>query len=93
MKKGVRRETKNGNERGVNEDGSFHLNAPDFCCNVYSFHFVGAWHTIILVEIEGMSRSLILDTGCNVLKLQPSISRGDMSHHNGTVWCDWRPRY
>jgi hypothetical protein len=29
MKKGVRRETKNRNERVVNEDGSFHLNAPD----------------------------------------------------------------
>jgi hypothetical protein len=30
----------------------------------------------ILVEIEGMSRKLIIDTGSNVSILQPGLSRG-----------------
>lgn len=63
----------------MNEDSSFHLNAPDSAvvmCTVSILLEHGS--PTISVEIEGMSRSLILDTGCNVSILQPSISRGDV---------------
>ena len=63
----------------MNEDSSFHLNAPDNAV-VKSAVCVLLEHgtPTISVEIEGMSRSLILDTGSNVSILQPGVSRGDV---------------
>ncbi len=58
----------------MNEDSSFHLNAPDNAV-VKSAVCVLLEHgtPTISVEIEGMSRSLILDTGSNVSILQPGV--------------------
>ena len=61
------------------EDSSLHLNAQE---NDVSSHKVsismehGA--PTISVEIEGMSRSLILDTGSTISILQPGVSRSDV---------------
>ena len=61
------------------EDSSLHLNAPE---NDVSSHKVsismehGA--PTISVEVEGMSRSLILDTGSTISILQPGVSRSDV---------------
>ena len=61
------------------EDSSLHLNAPE---NDVSSHKVsismehGA--STISVEIEGMSRSLILDTGSIISILEPGVSRSDV---------------
>jgi hypothetical protein len=63
----------------VIEDSSLHLNAPE---NAVSSHKVsismehGA--PTISVETEGMSRSLILDTGSTISILQPGVSRRDV---------------
>ena len=63
----------------MNEDISFHLNAPDSAVLMCTFSILLEHGTpAISVEIEGMSRSLILDTGSNVAILQPSVSRGDI---------------
>jgi hypothetical protein len=63
-------------ERGVNEDISFHLNAPE---NAFRIHqvFITMEYAVPTrsVEIDSMSRSLILDTGSNISILQPGISR------------------
>ena len=61
------------------EDSSLHLNAPE---NAVSSHKVsismehGA--PTISVDIEGMSRRLILDTGSTISILQPGVSRSDV---------------
>jgi hypothetical protein len=65
--------------RGVIEDSSLHLNAPE---NAVSRHKVSISMEhdapTISVDIEGMSRSLILDTGFTISILQPGVSRGDV---------------
>ena len=63
----------------MNEDSFFHLNAPAgavIMCMVSILLEHGT--PTISVEIEGMSRSLILDTGSNISILQPSVSRDDV---------------
>jgi len=73
----------------VNEDSSFHLATPDNAVESFSVTVqleLGA--PIISVEIEGMARRLILDTG-SVSIMQPGISTGDVSHLSKTIWCDW----
>jgi len=62
--------------KGANEDRSFHLNASDNAVEQSSVCVLleqGA-HTISL-EIEGIARSLILDTGSNVSILQPGYRK------------------
>ena len=62
----------------MNEDSSFHLNAPDNAVVKSAVFVLLEYGTPISVEIEGMSRSLILDTGSNVSILQLGVSRGDV---------------
>ena len=62
----------------MNEDSSFHLATPDNAVESFSVTVqleLGA--PIISVEIEGMTRRLILDTG-SVSIMQPGISTGDV---------------
>jgi hypothetical protein len=55
------------------------LNAPDNVGVEYTVSIFMEHDTpTILVEREGMSSSLNLDTSCNVPILQPGISRGDV---------------
>jgi hypothetical protein len=75
----------------VNEDNFFRLIALDNAVVKSSVAIQLEQGTpTILVEIEGMSRRFILDTGSNISILQPGVSRGDVRDHNGTVWSDWR---
>ena len=63
----------------MNEDSSFHLIAPDNAVAKSTVCVLLEHGTpTISVEIEGMSRSLVLDTGSNVSILQPGVSRGDV---------------
>jgi hypothetical protein len=75
----------------VNEDSCFRLIAHD---NAVAKAAVAIQlehdSPTVLVETEGKSRRLILDTGSNIPILQPGVSRGDVSHHNGAVWSDCR---
>jgi hypothetical protein len=63
----------------VIENSSLHLNAPE---NAVSGHkaSISMEHgaPTISVEIDGMSRSLILDTGSTISILQPGMSRSDV---------------
>jgi len=60
----------------VNEDSSFHLNAPENAVRIHKVSITMEYGVpTISVEIESMSRSLILDTGSNISILQPGISR------------------
>jgi hypothetical protein len=66
-------------ERGANDDSSFHLNAPDNAVTKSTVDILLEHGTPTnLVQIEGMSRRLILDTGSNISILQPGVSRGDI---------------
>jgi hypothetical protein len=66
-------------ERGVNEDSPFRLTVPDNAVTKSEVAIQLEHGTpTILVEIEGVSRKLILDTGSNVSILQPGVSRGDV---------------
>ena len=72
----------------MNEDSSFHLATPDNAVESFSVTVqleLGA--PIISVEIEGMARRLILDTG-SVSIMQPGISTGDVSHLSEAIWWD-----
>ena len=60
----------------MNEDSSFHLATPDNAVKKFSVSVqleLGA--PTISVEIKGMARRLILDTGSNVSIMQPGISQ------------------
>jgi hypothetical protein len=58
---------------------SFHLSAPETAVGKTKVPILLEHGTpTISVEIEGMSRRLILDTSSNVSILQPGISRGDI---------------
>ena len=59
----------------MNEDSSFHLNAPDNAVLKSAVCVVLKHGTPTSVEIEGMLRSLILDTSSHVSILQPGVSR------------------
>jgi hypothetical protein len=63
----------------VIEDILLHLNAPENAVNSQKFS-ISMEHgaPTISVEIEGMSRSLILDTGSTISMLQPSVSSSDV---------------
>jgi hypothetical protein len=66
-------------ERGVNEDSSFRLTVPDNAVTKSEVTMQLEHGTpTILVEIEGISSKLILDTGSNVSIVQPGVSRGDV---------------
>jgi len=79
---GSQRERENSRKRvrGENEGSSFHLNAPENAAmkSVVSIVLEKGTPTV-RVEIEGMPRSLIIDTGSNVSILQPGMSRRDVS--------------
>jgi hypothetical protein len=65
--------------RDENEGSSFRLNAPDKVAEKSLVSILlehGA--PTVCVEIEGVARSLILDTGSNISILQPEVSRGDV---------------
>jgi hypothetical protein len=63
----------------VNEDSSFRLTVPDNAVTKSEVVMqLEQGIPTILVEIEGMSRKLIRDTGSNVSILQPRVSRGDV---------------
>ena len=48
----------------------------------------------VSVEIEGVSRRLIVDTGSNVSILQSGVSKSDVSHYSEAVRSDWgAPRH
>jgi len=66
-------------ERGVSEDSSLRLNAPENAVKgpTVSFYLEHGAPTVSL-ETEGASRRLIVDTGSNVSILQSSVSRSDM---------------
>jgi len=62
----------------VIENSSLHLNAPE---NVISHEVSISMEQgapTISVEIEGMSRSLIVDTGSTISIFQPGVSRSDV---------------
>jgi len=65
--------------KGVIEDSCLHLNAPE---NAVSSHKVSISiehsASTISVEIEGMSRGLILVTGSTISILQPGVSRSEV---------------
>jgi len=62
----------------VNEDSSFHLATPDNAVKMFSVSVqLELGPPTISVEIEGMVRRLILDTGSNMSIMQPGISTGD----------------
>jgi len=76
-RKGVRKENHESGkrERGVKED-TFRLNAPENAVTKLTVPILLEHGTSTTsAEIEGMSRSLILDTGSNISIMQPSISR------------------
>ena len=61
----------------MNEDSPFHLKAPDSAAGICMVSILLEHGTpTISVVIGGMLGSLILDTGSNILILQPSVSRG-----------------
>jgi hypothetical protein len=81
MKKGVKEGNKESGklERGANDDSSFHLNAADNAVAKSTVDILLEHGTpTILMQIEGMSRRLILDTGSNISILQLGVSRGDI---------------
>jgi hypothetical protein len=64
----------------VTEDSSFHLTLPENAVKRSKVPILLQHGTsTISVEIEGMSRSLILDTGSTASILQPGVSRGNLS--------------
>jgi hypothetical protein len=64
----------------VNEDSSFHLNLPENAVKRPKVPILLEHGTpTISVEIEGMSRSLILDISSNISILQPGVSIGNVS--------------
>jgi hypothetical protein len=67
-------------ERGVREDSSFRLIAPETAVEKPKVPILWEHGTsTISVEIEGLARRLNLDTGSTVSILQPGISKGDVS--------------
>jgi len=65
--------------RGVKEDSSSRLKAPENAVTrpVVSVQLEHGT-PFIWVDIEGVSRNLILDTGSNISILQPGVSKSDM---------------
>jgi len=63
----------------VIEDSFLHLNAPQNAVGSYKVS-ISMEHgaPTISVEIEGMSRSLILYTGSTISILQPGVSRSEV---------------
>jgi len=65
--------------RGANKDNSFHLATSDNAVKTFSVSVLSELDTpTISVQIEGIARLLILDTGSNVSIMQPGISTGDV---------------
>jgi hypothetical protein len=63
----------------MNEDSFFQLNALENAVEKLKVPILMEHDTpSISVVIEGMLRSLIMETGFNVSVLQPRISRGDL---------------
>jgi hypothetical protein len=63
-------------DRGVNDNSSFRLNAPENAVRNHKAPIILEHGTpTVSVYIEGMSRTLILDTGANISIVQPGISR------------------
>ena len=63
----------------MNEGSSFHLNAPVNAAMKSPVSVMLEQGTLnIIVKIEGMPRSLIIDTGFNVSILQPGMSRREV---------------
>ena len=60
---------------GVKGGSSFHLSTPDEAAATTPCSILLEQSTpTVSVEIEGLSRSLIIDTGSNVSILQPAVS-------------------
>ena len=79
--KGVRKENHESGkpERGVKEDSYFSLNTPENAVTKLTVQILLENGTpTVSAEIEGMSRSLILDTGSNISIMQPGISRSNV---------------
>jgi hypothetical protein len=65
--------------RGVIEDSSLHLNAPKNAVRSHNVSIsIEHGAPTISVEIEGMSRSLILYTGSTISIMQPGVSRSEV---------------
>ena len=65
---------------------SFHLNTPEDAAAVTQSSILLEQGTpTVSVEIEGLSRSLIIDTGSNVSILQPTVSSRGVSHPDQTA--------
>jgi len=64
-------------ERGVKEDSSFHLNAHENAVKISAIPMLEHGTPTFSVEIEGVWRRLILDTGSNVSIQQPGVSKSD----------------
>jgi hypothetical protein len=66
---------RNRETRDVNDDSSFRLNAPENAVRNHKVPII-LEHGMptVLVDIEGMSRTLIVDTDSNIWIVQPGIS-------------------
>jgi hypothetical protein len=65
--------------RGANEGSSLHLYAPENgVCRTTAFILLKQGTPTIMVEIEGVRRDLILDTGSNISIFQPGMSTRDV---------------
>ena len=78
----MRKENESGkHEGGVKEDSSFRLNAPENAVTKLTVPvpiLLEHGTPTISAIIEGMPRSLILDTGSNISITQPDISRSNV---------------
>jgi hypothetical protein len=74
----------------VNEDSSFHLNAPDSAVVMCTVSILLEHGTpTISLEIEGLSRSLIFEH--RFQRIDTAAKHIEVTcHHNGTVQSDWR---
>jgi hypothetical protein len=66
-------------KRGVNDDSSFRLNVPKNAArNCKALIILEHGMPTVSVDIEGLSRTLKLDTGSNISIVQPGISRSNI---------------
>jgi hypothetical protein len=65
--------------RGGNDDSSLHLKASVYAVGKSTVVLLEHGTPIVRLELEGVSRDLIIDTGSNISILQPGVSRRDIS--------------
>ena len=66
--------------RGASDDNSLHLKAPVNAVGKSTVSVLLEHGTpIVRLELEGVSRDLIIDTGSNISLLQPGVTRRDIS--------------